>query len=447
MRFPGLVFTVLAFGLSNALAQEKVEARKELPISTALVDSLLTEAKANNPSILAATARRKAAEINADSVRTWEDPMAMFGGSVYSDRGFKPSEEGNLAYGIEQKLPLWGRPKLAMRAAQSEASVKAAELNVRTAELRHALRKALLRIALAEEMVRIAEEHVASLKATAQTTNIRFQNGQGSVGDTLQIENEVSKGADALRTTRNELAHEQLSLNRLLNRQLTTSWPTFRLPEIAPAIPLSDRLLSLAIENEPKLKVLAEEISQAQANAELTKKTRLPDVSLGVEGRQYSGDGEFRSGMFSLKVSLPWINGDKYRKDYAREKEKENSAIFEREEEILTLKEALHHLSVGIEAARREALLQKGEILPRSEQALRSRLTDWESGKGGFRDVLESRRMLLESEVTLARATQMEHELLSEMLLWTGLTSIEELVALSNEKPLLQTHNEVHSPR
>src|SRR2546426_7372857 len=60
--------------------------------------------------------------------------------------------------------------------------------------------------------------------------------------------------------------------------------------------------------NEPKLKVLEQEIKQAGAAAELTRKMRLPDVSFGVEGRQYSGDGEFRSGMFTLRFSLPWAN-------------------------------------------------------------------------------------------------------------------------------------------
>src|ERR1035438_9128479 len=100
---------------------------------------------------------------------------------------------------------------------------------------------------------------------------------------------------------------------------------------------------------------MAQEIKQAQAEAELTRKTRLPDVSLGVEGRQYSGDGEFRSGMFTLRFSLPWFNESKYRKDYARDKEKQKTAEQEREDQVLTVREELHHLSVEIEAMRREA--------------------------------------------------------------------------------------------
>jgi len=38
-----------------------------------------------------------------------------------------------------------------------------------------------------------------------------------------------------------------------------------------------------------------------------------------------------------------------------------------------------------------------------------------------FRDVLDARRLLLESQLMSARATAEQHEMLAEMLLWSGL--------------------------
>src|SRR5439155_15479414 len=236
------------------------------------------------------------------------------------------------------------------------------------------------------------------------------------------------------------LAHERFTLNRLLNREVSSTWPALRLPPVAPAIPLSGKLLSLAVQNEPKLRVLEQEIKQAAASAELTRKTRLPDVSFGVEGRQYSGDGEFRSGMFTLRFPLPWANRDKYRKDYQRDKERQKSAEQEREDQVLMVREELHHLSVGIEAMHREALLYNDEITARATQALTSRLAEWETGRGAFRDVLDARRMVLESQLMSARATAEQHQLLADMLLWTGLESLEALRPLANEPALLPDH-------
>src|SRR6185369_2169940 len=102
--------------------------------------------------------------LNAEAVRTWEDPMAMLGGSVYGSRGFSPSEDGNLAYGVEQKLPLWGRPKLTRRVAEAETSMREAEVGYRAQQLRSEITKTLLLTALAERVVEIGEQDLAWLQ-------------------------------------------------------------------------------------------------------------------------------------------------------------------------------------------------------------------------------------------------------------------------------------------
>lgn len=435
---------MICAGVLNGFAEDTPPtstATNSVIVSTDLINRLVSEARTNNPALRAADSRVRSATLNAEGVRTWEDPMAKFGGSVYSDKGFKPDEDGNLAYGIEQKLPLWGKPKLTRQVAEAETSTRQAESELRVQELRRDIAKGLLSTALAERVVEIGEQDLAWLDATAQATETKYRAGGAVLADTLQIQNEAAKRKDALRTDRRRLAHEQFALNRLLNRSVDSPWPSLQLPPVGPAVPLSAKLLNLALQSEPKLKVIAQEIKQAQAAAELTRKSRLPEVSLGVEGRQYSGDGEFRSGMFTLGFSLPWFNGDKYRKDYARDKERQKTAEQEREDQVLMVREELHHLSVEIEAMRREALLYSDEITARATQALTSRLADWEGGRGMFRDVLDARRTLLDSELMSARATAEQNEMLAELLLWTGLDSIETLAPLANEPSLLPNHD------
>jgi outer membrane protein TolC len=144
--------------------------------------------------------------------------------------------------------------------------------------------------------------------------------------------------------------------------------------------------------------------------------------------------------MFTLRFSIPWLNGGKYRKEYERDRELQRSAENEREDQVLMVREELHHLSVDVEASRREAILNSDEITVRSQQALASRLSEWEASHGAFRDILDARRMLLESELMAARAVAEEHQTLSEMLLWTGLDTLEDLLPLANEPSLLPTH-------
>jgi outer membrane protein TolC len=442
MKILATVFAVCG-GLWTALAQTNSAtdaATNAVVISTDYINSLVAEARTNNPALKAADSRARSATLNAEAVRTWEDPTAMVGGSTCSSRGFDPAQEGDLAYGVEQKLPLWGRPKLARRAAQAETSMRQADVNFHVHQLRRDITKELLATALAKRVVDIGEQDLAWLGATVKAVEIKYRDGQTSLADTLQIENEMAERNDRLRTDRHLLVHEYFNLNRLLNRAMESPWPPLQLPPVSPAIPFSAKLLSLALANEPKLKVMEQEIKQAEAAAELTRRTRLPDVSFDVEGRQYSGDGGFREGDFTLRFSLPWFNGDKYRKDYDRDKEKQKSAEQEREDQVWMVREELHHLCVEIEASRREALLYSGEITTRAGQALTSRLSDWENGHGMFRDVLDARRMLLDSELMSARAVAEENEMFAELLLWSGLENVEALVPLANEPSLLPNH-------
>src|SRR6266571_4863312 len=138
MKSVGIIFMASA-SLLTAQAEDEskaAEATNVVVISTGYINRLVAEARTNNPSLKAADSRARAAMLNAEAVRTWEDPTAVFGGSVYSSRGFSPSEDGNLAYGVEQKLPLWGRPKLTRRVAEAETSVRQAEVGYRAEQLR-----------------------------------------------------------------------------------------------------------------------------------------------------------------------------------------------------------------------------------------------------------------------------------------------------------------------
>jgi outer membrane protein, heavy metal efflux system len=409
-------------------------------ITTDFVESLMTEAQTNNPGFLAAGSRTKSAMANVASVRTWEDPTFMVGVSLFSPQGFEASQQGDLTYGISQKLPLWGTPSLNLHVAEAVASVRHAETDFRFRQLRSDVMKQLYATALAEREVQIGDQDLAWLQVTAKEIETKYQNGQVSVADTLQIQNEVAERNDQLRTDHLMLDHEGVSLNRLLNRDFNSHWPSLQLPEVFPVIPYSEALLALAVTNEPQIKVMEQEIKAAEAQTQLTRRSRLPDVNLGVQGDQYSGDGGFRSGTFTLSFSLPWFNESKYHKDYQREQEAQKAVEQDRDDQVLMVREELHHLTLDIENQHRDALLYRDEITVRAEQMLANRLTDWETGRGTLRDVLDARRMWLDSQLNAAQAVAGERQDVAELMLWAGLENTEALTPLVNEPSVLHHH-------
>jgi len=72
--------------------------------------------------------------------------------------------------------------------------------------------------------------------------------------------------------------------------------------------------------------------------------------------------------MLTLSLNLPWINGGHYRDDLRREEAQQAAAEFELKDYQAGLREEVHELTVMIDAARREALLYRDEIIPRSHR-------------------------------------------------------------------------------
>jgi outer membrane protein TolC len=263
-----------------------------------------------------------------------------------------------------------------------------------------------------------------------QVAEQRYQTGDGTLVEYLRLQNEQEKRADQLRTDELRLAHEHFVLNRVLNRQLDSPWPRFELPPIAGEIAYTPRLVDLALRFEPGLRVRRQAIHQAQAEAKMVERERFPEIVLGAQGRNYSGNGDFRQAEVMLGFSFPWGNARKYRADRERARALTLTAEQEAADYGLELQEEIHLLSLRIDAARREAVLYQEQIVPRSERALESAQAAWIANRGMFLEVLDARRMLLESRLMQARAQTEQYDQLTDLVLCCGLGDLEALEML-----------------
>lgn len=402
-------------------------------LTPAYLNALAEEMRTNHPALRAVESRAHAAMLNTNTVRTWDDPMFKFGGVTASSRGSKLRDDGDLVYGLEQKLPLFGKAQATRLVAVTGAETEAARATYQFQILRRDLAKAVFRTALADRVVEIGSQDLVWLDTMVATTEERYRAGTATQVELLRVQNERAKRADQLRTETDRRDHQRVSVNRLLNRDLSTPLPRLELPPPAASIAYNQKLLDYAEKFEPRLRVMRREVQQAEASVAATRKSRLPDVSAGIEGRQYSGDGGFREGMFTVSLSLPWFNRGKYRSDVARDEARLQAAGFDAADYQLSVREEVHALTVNIDASRREALLYRDEILPRSRQALESAHANWLASRGMSFDVMEARRMLLEAQLMSARAVSEQYQLLSELVLCCGLGDLEALETISTQ--------------
>lgn len=394
-------------------------------ITPAFVSELAAEARTNNPAVRAADAGVSAALAGEEAIRRWEDPMGKVG-VVGAEKRMR-EDDGDIIFGLEQRLPLFGKYEAARELAKAETAVAKTQLEQNFQVLRKDIAKNVFRIGYAERVLEIGKQDLQWLEAMETIVLQRYEIGDASQVDVTLLQNARSKRVTQLRTDDDNLAHERVILNKWLARDLHSPWPAMQLPAVAEPILFSMKLVNLALNSEPQLKTQRAEIKAAQSTVEITRRARRPDVSVGGEVRHFSESGEVREGMVALSFSIPWGNRKKYDADVRRDREKLRAKEFELENYALIVRDEVFHLTVQIDAARREALLYRDQIIPRSELALESSRIAWESNRGMFRDILEGRRMLLEARLMYARAVSEQYEMMSELVLCCGLGDLEAL--------------------
>ncbi len=402
-------------------------------LTPAFINSLAETLRTNNPASRAAGARAEAAAANVAAVRTWEDPEVTVGG-MFADSTMR-AEDGDLLYGVEQKLPLFGRPRAMRQMAAREGDVMRADRDAVFQRLRSALAQALFRAAYAQRAADIGAEDLAWLTAMLRTTEDRYRVADVPQFQLLRLQNEHARRADAVISDKRRVAGALAEVNRILGQPIDSAWPQLQLPAIAGEVSYNDQILEMALNNEPEIAVLREKVRLAEATVETVRRARYPEVTLGAEGRQYTGNGDFRQAMVTLSVSLPWVNRGKYREDVHRESARRTAAEFDLADRELAVREEVRRLTVSIDAARREALLYRDRIIPRAEQALESAQAAWLANRAMFLDVLESRRMLVEGRLGYARAVSEQYQLLSELVLCCGLGDLEALLIIGAAAP------------
>lgn len=428
-------FLILSTSPVGLRATESAPNSEPVEITPEFLDGLVAEAQAHNPALQAAGAQTEAANAAVAAVRTWEDPTASFGIWAPSARGFSSSEEGNLVYGLEQKLPLYGRPDLVRKVAAANAFREGLAADFEEQTLRRDVRVALDRLALSGREAEVAEQDLSWLDATLDAVDHRYRVGQASQVDWLKIQTVRAVAVDKLKTKEQERDHSAFALNRLLNRDLHTPWPKVAVPPLQPPIFYTTKLVDAALASEPQLRVMRQESISAQAAADLTRRQRLPDVSVGVEARQYSGDGGFREGMATVSFTVPWLNKGKYDNDWRRDERRKRASDFAATDYALSVREELHHHVVDLDEARRQAVLYQDQLIPLTRQILSSAETAWEHNIGPFQDILDAHTTLLADELISAQALTDQTTILAEISLLTGSHDFGAVLVLAGDPP------------
>ena len=399
------IIVAILLAVVTATARAQVSNSLQACIDTAL---------ANNPEIAASQRKWEAARQKIPQARALDDPMIGVIVDRVETKRFDTFDENE--WMISQTVPWFGKRDL--RGGVEAGAATRAEMDWRMKKLDVVamVKQAYYDLWQAQRELEVNERNQELLRQFVEAARTRYETGSGTQSDLIRAQNELAKLAedrvDRVRTQQQALA----DLNQLLRRPPET--PVDIGPEVtAPVVELGITLeqLQAAAEDRPELLGAREgAVRSATAALALAKKGYYPDVQFRFEARQYSGASgiqEYDTGVF---INFPWLNHGKYKAAIAEARANLDASRDDLDAMRVRTATEVRKLYDGVHAMHHHYDLYTERLIPQQRLAVESARAAYETGAGGFLDLLDADRMLFDLEMqNLHHAAEFERLLAS----------------------------------
>jgi outer membrane protein, heavy metal efflux system len=375
------------------------ERSETLPLSE-VVASVLE----HNPVIQSSQAKWRASVQRVPQAAAWEDPKlgvsTLFGRFV----SIPANSFTDQSVGIEQMIPVSGKNRSKGRAAAAEALESFEEARRRQLDVVAKAKSSYYQLASLYQLLDLNKADEQSLLQSRDATRAKFEVGTQTQADLLLADNERQKVVEARRDLEQQISNEQSILNVLMNRDPFA--PLGRPGALSEneTMPSSEKLRQVLLTNRPEIRGAQAMLTSAQAKLELAKREWIPDPTVSFEGQRYNDASQAVSQVGGgVSISLPWLNGKKYR----AEEEEARSGVDAAESELISAQtEALGLLRnqlQKIETLHHHIDLYRGNLLPTARQTVTSYQADYETDKTTLLMLLSAQRSLFDLETMYAQ--------------------------------------------
>lgn len=320
--------------------------------------------------------------------------------------------------GLMIDLPGPGKLSAAASVATAESDARYFQFERAVLQAAFDLKRAYYRLHFLEERVRINLETLDLLGDLERLARTQNEVGKVTLQDVLRAQIEQQRVATEianLKDSRNPLLAEFKGALGLRNDDPTPPIPR-RFESTSIGI-TSDELFSVALKRNPRLRAMEAEIRAAEAGIRVARRSRVPDVTLGVEV-----DVKAVPTMWTPEVgiTLPiWRDKIAAQIQAAQANKRAAEARFGSEEIALAVEFADRTFDFR-ESSRNLTLLEK-ELIPKARQSLEVARPGYASGKASFLDLIEAERALFGFQLDAVEArTQRELALTELSLLIAG---------------------------
>ena len=280
------------------------------------------------------------------------------------------------------------------------------------------------RLALSEDLRRIAEQSVDTVTRTVQSGAVSpVEEGRAKVL-LSQVRIERESRARALDEARLSLVSFWGSTQPTFTK-LSGVFSTVSEPE-----PLEQ--LSLDIERNPDLARWASEIEQRSASLSLAEAAAIPDVTVSAGGRYYQD--EQSAGIVAL-FSVPLPVFDRKQGTIQAAQERLGRAKVEQRLTELTLRSAVARAYQALLSAYRQAVELRDKTIPQAQAVFRGAQDAYARGLFRYIEVLDAQRTLFQLRAAYVDALVAYHTQLTDIARLTGRDPSESAGATSRAIP------------
>jgi len=412
---------------SNGKIAVSDSAQAEIPELTEAADisDYLAYAALNNPGLEAAFNRWKAAMEKIPQVTALPDPR-------FNYRYFVEQVETRVgaqkqAFGISQMFPWFG--KLALRGdAASDAAAAAMQLyEAAKLKLFFQVKDAYYEYYYLWRAIGIVRENIRLMRDFERIARARYRAAVAAHPAVIRAQVELGKLEDRLKSLQDLQDPIRARLNAALNRdpEASVPWPKQIAEE---GIAATDRqILAWMDESNPRLKALGHHIARTAAQIDLAKKDYYPDVTFGLDfidtsdrtGSNPPADSGQDAVIAMFSMNLP-VWREKLSAGVRQARHEHLAAVRDRTEKANDLDSQMKLALYRFRDAQRKIDLFRDTLLPKAVESVKASEASFRAGDGGFLDLVDAQRVMLEFELAYEDALSQSARKLAEIEMLAG---------------------------
>ncbi|MDB5815180.1 MAG: putative outer rane cation efflux protein [Rhodocyclales bacterium] len=371
---------------------------------TLSLNDALNIAIERSPQTAAIQAQTRAAHEQRVAVGELPDPVLKLGVSnvpVTGDEAYSLTRESmtQRSVGLMQEFTRGDKREARVARVEREIDTSAAMLRQTVASTRRDTALAWLEVSYQENIRDLVRSQIDEAGLQAQAAETAFRAARGSQSDVLAARTLVEQLRDQLAQRERDVAMARTQLARWIGD--AAQQPLGAAPDIA-TVAWTPKSGARELGSHPTMTLASSQVALAEADAEIARRNRRADWTVEVT---YSQRGPSYSNMVSLNLSVPlqWDRASRQDRELATRLAQVEQARAQAQDTQRAYQAEVDATLQAWDANRQRLVRYEQSLLPLARDRMQAALSAFRGGSGALSQVLEARRMLLDTRIERER--------------------------------------------